>query len=247
MVYYLTQIILHASPLLVYLLVAVMLLLESSGVPLINTTLLLLTGALASLGHLNIWVLIVTTILGSISGACLAYVIGLRGGRQIFLRLASLFHIDAQKVSMTERWFQKAGVWMVFFSRMTPYVRPFACFPAGISGMPFGRFFLAALAGSTIWCVVMLNVGLALGHRWWLALHLIRHYTVPTLCTLVLVMVLYLLIASTTRRYLRSRAGAVPGSVNGVDGNPVGESEDLAEVSEDVAGPGGGKPRHYVS
>ncbi len=245
--YDLTQIVLHASPLLVYLLVAVMLLLESSGVPLINTTLLLLTGALASLGHLNIWVLIAAAILGSISGACLAYVIGLRGGRQIFLRLASLFHIDVQKVSMTESWFQKAGVWMVFFSRMTPYLRPFACFPAGVSGMPFGRFFLAALAGSTIWSVVMLNIGLALGHRWRLALHLIRYYTLPTLCTLVLVMLLYFVIVSAVRRYLRAQAGPALGSVDGVDGNPIGESEDLAEVSENMAGPGGGEPRHYVS
>ena len=227
MVYYLTQIIFHASPLLVYLLVAIMLLLESSGVPLINMTLLLLTGALASLAHLNIWVLIASAILGSTSGACLAYLIGLRGGRRIFLRLASLFHIDAQKVNMTERWFQKAGVWMVLLSRITPYLRPFACFPAGISGMPFGRFFLAALAGSTIWCVVMLNIGLALGRRWRLALHLMRYYTFPTICTLVLVIALYFVITSVTKRYLRSQAGSAPGSGDDVDEQ---NSHDLLEV-----------------
>ncbi len=208
----LIQMIFHASPLLVFLLVAVILLLESSAVPLINTTLLLAAGALASQGHLNFWALLAAAIVGSISGACLAYIIGLRGGRHIFLRLASLFHIDAQKVNMTELWFQKNGVWMVFFSRMMPYVRPFASFLAGISRMPFGRFFLAALAGSTIWCVVMLNIGLALGRRWPLAIHLIRHYTVPTLCTLALLIAFYFLIASAVKRYLRSHTASDSGS-----------------------------------
>jgi membrane protein DedA with SNARE-associated domain len=221
MMHDLIQMIFHASPLLVFLLVAVILLLESSAVPLINTTLLLAAGALASQGHLNFWVLLAAAILGSISGACLAYVIGLRGGRHIFLRLAALFHIDAQKVNMTERWFQKNGVWMVFFSRMMPYVRPFACFPAGISRMSFSRFFLAALVGSTIWCVVMLNIGLTLGRRWPLAIHLIRHYTVPTLCILALLIALYFLITSAVKRYLRSQAGTAPDSMD----------EDLAGAS----------------
>ncbi len=197
MMHNLIQMIFHASPLLVCLIVAIMLLLESSAVPLINTTLLLTAGALASQGHLNIWVLIATAILGSVSGACLAYVIGIR------------------------------GVWMVFFSRMMPYVRPFGCFPAGISRMPFGRFFLAALAGSTIWCVVILNIGLALGRRWPVAIHLIRHFTVPTFSMLVLVIALYFLITSAVKRYLGSHAGSDSGSENGVDKQ---NNHDLLEV-----------------
>jgi len=138
-----------------------------------------------------------------------------------------------QKIETTERWFQKTGVWIVFLSRITPYVRPFACFPAGISRMPFGRFFLAALVGSTIWCVVMLNVGLALGHRWLLALHLIRHYTVPTLCTLALLVVLYFVIASALRRYLRAQAESIPDALDSVN-------DDLSEKasSTSVKGPG---------
>jgi len=225
MIHDLIQMIFHASPLLVCLIVAIMLLLESSAVPLINTTLLLAAGALASQGHLNFLALLFAAILGSISGACLAYIIGLRGGRQIFMSLASLFHIDAQKVNMTELWFQKNGVWMVFFSRMAPYVRPFASFPAGISRMPFGRSFLAALAGSTVWCVVMLNIGLALGRRWPLAIHLIRHYTVPTLCTLALLMALYFLITSAVKRYLRSHTGS-----DSEDSVGKKDSHDLLEV-----------------
>ena len=225
--YALMQFFFHASPLLLYLLVAVTLLLESSGVPIVNTTLLLFTGALASLGLLNIWVLVAAAILGSTAGACLAYLIGLHGGRRIFLRLLQVFHIEEQKVNLAERWFQQSGAWMIFFSRMTPYVRPFACFPAGISRMSFGRFFIAALAGSATWCVVMLYAGLALGRRWHFALRLIQDYTLPTLGALALVIVLYALITYGLRRYLWARLQVPPDTVKSKDEQ---DSRDLLEV-----------------
>ena len=128
-----THVLLHTSPLLIYLLVACVLLLESSGIPILNSTLLLFTGALASLGHLHIVDLALFAVTGSVAGACLAYSIGRRGGQQVLLRLALRFHVDTAKVDIVEHWFQRSGAWMIFFSRMLPYVRPFACFPAGIA------------------------------------------------------------------------------------------------------------------
>ena len=221
------QLFFHVSPLLLYLLLAVALLLESSGVPIVNTTLLLFTGALASLGLLNIWILVAAAILGSIAGACLAYLVGLQGGRRIYLRVLLIFHIEEQKVNLVDRWFQRSGAWMIFFSRVTPYVRPFACFPAGISRMPFGRFFTAALAGSATWCVVILYAGLALGRRWHLALRLMQDYTLPALCALALVIALYVLVTSGLRRYLRARLQEAPIPVNSKDEQ---DSRDLLEV-----------------
>jgi len=193
----------QANPLVIYTIVALMLFLESSGIPVVNNTLLLLTGALTSFGHLNSWLLISVAILGSIAGACSAYAIGTHGGRPAFLRLAAFFHVSTQKVNLTERWFHKAGIWMIFFSRMTPYVRPFACFFGGITTMPFKRFFVAALAGSIIWCVVMVNIGAALGPHWKLALLLMRNYTIPTLGALLLLIALYCFIRIMLRRHLR--------------------------------------------
>lgn len=193
---------LHTSPFMIYLIVAVILLLESSGVPIVNNTLLIFTGALASLGHLNIWLLAIAAITGSIAGACLAYSIGAYGGRQVMLRVAAFFHVDDQKVRMAENWFQTAGVWMIFFSRMTPFVRPFACFPAGMSRLVFLRFFMAASAGSFIWCITMLCIGWNVGHRWNLAIFMMQQYTIPTFCIVVVLIVLYVLGIWAIKRYL---------------------------------------------
>ncbi len=215
-VQFILDFILHASPLVIYLVVAIVLLLESSGVPITNNMLLLLTGALASLGHLNIWLLTLAAILGSTAGACVAYIIGARGGRRVFLRLVAFFRIDESKIRMTEYWFHKSGVWMIFLSRMTPYVRPFACFLGGITHIPAGRFFTAALTGSILWCVVMIQVGAMLGPHWQIALHLVKHYTLPTLLALVLLLVLYCFIKFMIgrRRHLRQN-GAIDGAQEG--------------------------------
>jgi len=200
MIHAVTHFFLHASPLLIYVIVAVVLMLESSGVPIANNTLLLLTGALASLGHLNIEILAAAAIAGSIAGACLAYWLGVWGGRKAFLRIAAFFRVKADKVEQAEHWFQKSGLWMIFFSRMTPYIRPFACFPAGISEMPFPRFFISASAGSTLWCIVMLAIGWGLGRRWGVALRMMQQYTIPTVCLVVAAIILYFLVVYMIKR-----------------------------------------------
>ena len=195
--------IVQANPLVIYSIVALTLCLESTGIPIANTTLLLLTGAMTSFGHLNLWILIVVAILGSVVGACSAYIIGARGGRPAFLRLATLFRVDEQKVIFTERWFQKAGIWMILAARILPYVRPFACFFGGITNIPFQRFFVAALVGSTIWCIAIVQIGAILGPHWTLALLLISKYTLPTIAVLLLLTALYILVRFVWHRVLQ--------------------------------------------
>ena len=223
----LIHLITNANPLLIYLIVAIFLLLESSAVPIVNTTLLLFTGALAALGHLNFFILLLAAILGSHAGACLAYIIGLRGGRPLFLRLAAVFRVNDEKVEMAERWFRNTGAWMIFLARIVPYIRPFACFPAGISRMPFARFFVAALAGSTVWCTGILYLGWTLGSRWTLAFDFIRHYTIPAIAILVVLIALYLLIKYMVKRLMLSSLRALPTAANNEDKH---DSSDLLEV-----------------
>lgn len=202
------QILQHIPPLLVYALVAAFLLLESSGIPLLNTTLLLCTGALAALGRLNLGVLIGVATLGSFLGAATAYSLGRCYGESLLFRLTGLLHIRTEKVRLAERWFAQAGMRMIFISRIVPYIRPFACFPAGISLMPFPRFVVAALLGSTIWCTTILGIGWELGPRWKLALHLIRFYTLPTLGVVLVLLIVFLICKQVLMRQIKQRVEA---------------------------------------
>ncbi len=195
---------LHISPILIYLLVA-FLLLESTGFPVTNNTLLLLLGAMSALGYLNIELLIISALVGSIAGACCAYWVGMRGGRKLVLRLARFFHVNEQRIGIMDSWFQKSGYWMIFLSRMTPFVRPFACFPAGIAHMNFKRFLLAASSGSLIWCIVLPIIGWMLGPRWKIALHLMQRYTLVTILGIVLLLGIYWVGTSIVKRTINAK------------------------------------------
>lgn len=195
----------HVSSPLIYLLVAVMLCLESTGIPLINTTALLFTGAMAAQGKLDLGLLMVVALLGSTLGGCCAYGLGRCYGEKFLFRLAHLLRIKEEKMILAQRWFQRAGGRMIFLSRILPYIRPFACFPAGIAAMPFLRFLLAAASGSLIWCVTMLIVGWELGPRWKLAFFLVQTYTLPTLGMLLLLLAAYFFIRRALNGYLKKR------------------------------------------
>ncbi len=204
------HLLLHTSPLLIYLVVAVLLALESTGIPIVNSTLLLLMGALAAAGHFNIVSLVIVSIAGSVGGACIAYTIGARTGRRIMLRLALFFHLDRRRISLFERWFQRYGIWMVFASRIIPYLRPFACFPAGFSRTNFARFVVGVMVGSAIWCTGMLAIGWSLGRHWVLALPLIQRYTVPALGSIALLLVLYYFGSRVFKQRIEDRLQQVP-------------------------------------
>jgi membrane protein DedA with SNARE-associated domain len=212
----------HISPLYIYILVASMLLLESSGIPIVNTTLLLFTGAMAALGHLDFWWLLLASISGSVIGACSAYLLGSGCGEAILFRLARLLRIDRQKVVLAERWFQRSGARMIFISRIVPYIRPFACFPAGIAEMPFPRFLLAAASGSILWCVTFLLIGWEVGPRWKMALHLVHASTIPTICALLVLILAFFFIRHAVMRYMKRQLST--------DGEEAARDRDLLEV-----------------
>lgn len=217
----------HINPLLLYLVVGVVLLLESCGIPILNTSLLLFVGAVASLGHVNIILLVLCAIMGSTSGACLAYLIGLRGGEPALRRLMTRLRIDRQKIEQSRRWFSRAGARMIFLSRILPYVRPFACFFGGIAQIPFRRFFAAALLGSIVWCGSVLAVGWMLGRRWRVALYLIQSYTLPTLGIIILAVAIYILARLAINRHLKQRLQVGSSGQRETEGR---QSGDLLEV-----------------
>lgn len=194
---------LHIPPLLIYLLVLILLLLESSGIPIVNTTLLLFVGALAALGRAHLGLLLLASIMGSTLGAGTAYGLGRRYGENFLLRLTKLLHIRIIRIHMAERWFQRAGMRMIFCSRLLPYVRPFACFLAGISAMSFKRFLASAVSGSILWCTFCLLIGWMLGPQWKTAMKLMQTYTWLALGLLSLLLLAYLLFRHIIKRYVK--------------------------------------------
>jgi membrane protein DedA with SNARE-associated domain len=182
----------QVPPLLIYGFIVVWLALESCGLPLPNELVLLAAGSLAGQGLLSPVLLVLVATSASVLGASAAYEIGKRGGRAAVLRFGRFIRLDQRRLDAVERWFKRGGLVAIGLSRITPFVRTVASFPAGLLQLPYRSFLLVSTIGSLIWCTVMVTLGVVLGSNYTVALHLIEHYTLPAIAVIALLFAGYL-------------------------------------------------------
>lgn len=152
----------------VYILVAVVIGVESLGIPLPGELVLVAAALLASQhGEINPYVLAACASAGAVAGDSTGYAIGRKGGRPLLAWLAGKFpkHFGEPQIAMAERSFEKWGMWAVFFGRFIALLRIFAGPLAGVLHMPYWKFLTANLLGGIVWAggttVVVYEVGVA--------------------------------------------------------------------------------------
>jgi len=141
---------------LAYLVVGLVIGVESMGVPVPGETTLIAAALLASRGDLKLGWVIGAAAVGAIVGDSIGYFIGRRAGRGLFERLGRRsHHFSGERIEKAERYFQKYGVWTVFFGRFVALLRIFAGPMAGMLRMPYPQFLAANAAGGIVWSSVI--------------------------------------------------------------------------------------------
>jgi membrane protein DedA with SNARE-associated domain len=169
-------------PWAVYLVVGVVIGLESLGIPLPGEIALVAAALLASRHTLDISPLGVgaAATIGAIIGDTIGYSIGRRYGMGLFERLGNRFpkHFGPGHVALAKQIFTRWGVWAVFFGRFIALLRIFAGPLAGALKMPYRQFLAANASGAVVWAggttAVVYYLGLA-AEKWlsrfsWIAL-----------------------------------------------------------------------------
>jgi membrane protein DedA with SNARE-associated domain len=139
----------------VYAFVALVVGLESMGIPLPGEVILVSAALLASRPDLEIsplWVAAAASA-GAIVGDSIGYLAGRRWGDRMFDILGRRFpkHAGPDHLSYTKHMFARHGVWAVFFGRFVALLRIFAGPVAGALRMPYPRFLAANAVGGVIW------------------------------------------------------------------------------------------------
>jgi membrane protein DedA with SNARE-associated domain len=140
--------------------VFIIIFLETAGIPLPGEATLLLAGVAAGGGHLDLSILIPVAILAAILGDNVGYLIGRVGGRRIVLRLARYGRVGSM-LAWGERFFERHGGKTVFLARWTAGLRIFGAWIAGMTHMPYGRFFLWNALGGITWATTVILLGYA--------------------------------------------------------------------------------------
>ncbi|ARX81929.1 membrane protein [Streptomyces alboflavus] len=138
----------------VYLLVGLVIGLESLGIPLPGEIVLVSAALLSSQhGDVNPVILGACAVAGAVIGDSIGYAIGRKGGRPLLAWLGRKFpkHFSEANVGSAERSFQKWGMWAVFFGRFVALLRIFAGPLAGVLRMPYWKFAIANVLGGIVW------------------------------------------------------------------------------------------------
>jgi membrane protein DedA with SNARE-associated domain len=152
-----------------------MLVLGIVGLPIPDETLLTFVGYLAYKGELGLLPSVLTVFTGSICGITLSYVLGRTLGLTILHKYGRYFHITAERLERTHRWFDRSGHWLLVIGYFIPGVRHVTAYVAGASELELGHFMTFAYAGGLIWSVGFVMLGYSLGEKWEMVIHAIHH------------------------------------------------------------------------
>jgi membrane protein DedA with SNARE-associated domain len=146
-----------------YVLVAVVVGLESMGLPLPGETILLAAAAYAGVGGLSLPGVIASAAAGAIVGDSIGYWLGRRGGLALLARFPRLQRLTRRKLASAQTFFARYGAATVFLGRFVALLRMFAAFLAGVARMPYATFFFYNVAGGVCWAVLMGLLGFTFG------------------------------------------------------------------------------------
>jgi membrane protein DedA with SNARE-associated domain len=140
-------------PVAVYLMVGLVVGVESLGIPLPGEIVLMTAALLSSQGHVNPWLVGASAVVGAVAGDSIGYAIGHKGGRPLLDWLGRRFpsHFSPGHIATAERSFDRWGMWAVFFGRFVALLRIFAGPLAGVLKMPYPRFLIANALGGLVW------------------------------------------------------------------------------------------------
>lgn len=162
------QYVLSISADLGYLGIVFLMAIESSFIPFPSEVVIPPAAYLAALGQMNIFLVIISGIVGSIIGACFNYYLALTLGRKFVYALANkkiakLFLIDQEKIQKAENYFVEYGNLSTFIGRLVPAVRQLISIPAGFSQMDFKKFIFFTTLGSGTWVTILAILGYYFG------------------------------------------------------------------------------------
>ena len=157
----------EANPLMGYLVIAAVMLLENVFPPIPSELVMPLGGFFVQQGKLELVPVILAGLIGTVLGAWFWYGVGRLINEQRIEhwleRHGRWIGISPNDLARSRRWFNRHGSAVVFWGRIIPGVRTLVSVPAGIEMMPQLPFLAWTTAGSLIWIVLLTLAGQGLG------------------------------------------------------------------------------------
>jgi len=167
--------------------------LESTFFPFPSEVIMIPAGYLAYKGEMNLYMVVLTGILGSVAGALFNYYLAMYFGRTFLLKYGKYFFIKEETLDKLESFFQKHGELSTFNGRLIPGIRQLISLPAGLARMNMIRFSFYSALGAGIWVIVLVALGYLLGSNETLISEYLHTATLIALVSVVLITIFYVI------------------------------------------------------
>lgn len=153
-----------------YLGVFLVIVVENVFPPIPSEIVLPFSGFMTTKTALTVPMMIAASTAGSVVGGAILYWIGtmldVERLEKIVDRWGKYLQLKREDIYKADAWFDRYGIWTVFFCRMVPILRSIISIPAGMSNMKFPLFLVFTLAGTAIWNTILITIGAQLGESW---------------------------------------------------------------------------------
>ena len=140
--------------------------LESTMVPVPSMLVMPFAGYLANQGTFSLPAILAINGAGAITGSLLSYLLGAAGGKPLLLRYGKYVMVRPDDLRKTEEFFARHGGATILIARFLPVVRHLISVPAGIARMRLPVFVAQTFAGAMIWGGGLMVVGYEIGANW---------------------------------------------------------------------------------
>jgi len=175
-----------------YIGIFVMMLLESSFFPFPSEVAMIPAGYLASKGEMNIYLVVMAGILGSLAGAVFNYWLALKFGRVFVLKFGKYFFFKEETLIKMETYFAQHGEISTFVGRLVPVVRQYISLPAGLSKMDLAKFSFYTSLGAGIWVIILTLLGYFIGDNELLVKEYLHSIIVGVVLVLICIVFIYI-------------------------------------------------------
>ena len=166
--------------------------LESTFFPFPSEIIMIPAGYLAYKGEMNLYLVVIVGILGSVGGALFNYYLAMHFGRKFLLKYGKYFFIKEETLDKLEAFFTKHGELSTFNGRLIPGIRQLISLPAGLARMNIVKFSLYSALGAGIWVVVLVLLGYLLGSNEELISEYLHAATLIALVSVVFITIFYI-------------------------------------------------------
>jgi membrane protein DedA with SNARE-associated domain len=128
--------------------------LESMGIPVPGETVLVLASLHAGHRGDSIYPIIAAAAAGAIIGDNIGYLLGRSFGFPLLLRSRGYLGLTDARIKLGQYLFMRHGAKVVFFGRFIAILRCLAAFLAGVNRLPWPRFLVANAAGAVVWATL---------------------------------------------------------------------------------------------